>query len=276
MNQLNNFYSKDLILGFFDGLHLGHKMLFNKAHKNFNILTFINLPNKTKDFLYKFDDRLFQLSRLNPMQINIFDVKDYNLTANDFCINVLKPMNFSRLIVGSDYTFGSDQKSVIYLKKFFSNVIRIPRNNISTTGLKNMLLTNNLHNLNNLLIMPYYRSGIVIKGNGYGTQLGYKTANIGNDESLISMQSGSYVTQTEIDNQIFPSVTFIGKSLTLETQQSYIETHILNFNNNIYDKKIKIYFFHFIRPNQKFDSIIDLKKNINNDIEFTKSFFWRI
>ena len=272
INDPNN--SSDLILGFFDGLHIGHQLLFNQATKPFNILTFKNIPNKKNNFLYTEIERKKQLLKNNVNKIFTLDIAINNMTAEYFGLVWLPTLTkFKNLIVGSDYQFGSDRKDINFLQSLFKNVIVVDRSNVSTSNIKKFLLENDFLKANKFLLEPYYRCGKVVYGNKNGKKIGFPTANLLINPALISLSEGSYATKVLIDEKEYPSVSFVGKSKTISQKKSFIESHVIGFNNNLYDKDIKVSFYKFLRKNTKFESIELLKNAIKNDINTTINFF---
>ncbi|WP_036448906.1 riboflavin biosynthesis protein RibF [Mycoplasmoides pirum] len=267
--------AKDLILGFFDGLHHGHKLLFEKSKDFlFDVLTFKNIPSKKNNFLYSEQERFNQLKKMKTNKIYLLDLNFQNMSALEFCNNfLLKKFSEYRIIVGSDYLFGRDKQNVEFLQKNFKNVLIVNRSNISTTLIKKLIKNNNFFEANKLLLEPYYRVGKVIKGKQIATSLGFPTANIECDKNLIELNEGSYIVQCVVDNLTYQGVGFVGNSKSFKESKKYIEVNIFNFNKNIYDNEIKIIFYKFIRPNEFFSNIIDLKQAIELDINTAKNYF---
>lgn len=259
---------QNLILGFFDGLHQGHKLLFNGL-ENFGVLTFKNIPHKVNNFLYPLEERIKQIKKLSPQIIYIFDILKFNMEASKFLRQVIKPLNIKRLVVGSDYHFGNDNEGATKILEYFPDSIIVKRTNVSSSLLKKLIIDGDLESANNFLFEPYYRSGKVIDGIHKGKLLGYPTANIAIDHNLISLKPGSYVSVATFKNKNYLAVTFVGKSKTLDEQKNMIEAHILNFSENLYGENIKISFLKFIRPPSKFNNIESLKEAIKKDILFT-------
>lgn len=116
----------------------------------------------------------------------------------------------------------------------------------------------------------YTVSGIVKEGKKRGKALGFPTANLSAQSDI---NQGVYVSQTTVGNQVLPSVTFVGKAETFNEDEVLIETHILNFDQNIYNKEIKVELLEFIRGSKKFEVVKDLIVAIKSDINKTKEYF---
>lgn len=112
--------------------------------------------------------------------------------------------------------------------------------------------------------------GKVIKGRNAGKGLGFPTANIRLHRKI---PHGIYVSETKIKGKKFPSVTFVGNAATFDTEKVYVETYILNFNQNIYNKWISISLIKKLRDNKKFNDIPSLIVQIEKDVQEAKEYF---
>ncbi|MDC4183898.1 tRNA 2-thiouridine(34) synthase MnmA [Mycoplasma bradburyae] len=262
LNQINK--NVDLVIGYFDGIHKGHLKLFNSSD-NFNVLTFDNVPKKQK-LLYCRKDSIEQIANLtNVKQLLVYDVLKNNLTAQEFIDTYLKIINPKRIIVGSDFKLGSDQADYNLLIKNGFELVVIPKNDCSTTKIKQLILNQEIQNANQLLVLPFYLKGEVIQNNKRGRTIGFRTANIKIDEHLIDLIEGSYICNIILDEQKYQGVAFIGKPKTFNEESRQCEAHIFDFNQDIYGKNIKVEILKFIRPTTKFNSIDELKQAIEQD-----------
>ncbi len=112
--------------------------------------------------------------------------------------------------------------------------------------------------------------GIVRKGKQRGKKLGFPTANV---KLTTVLPEGVYASSTTINNQIYPSATFIGSAVTFGEDDYKSETYIINYNHNLYGETIKIQLHHKIRENKKFSSHEDLIKQMKKDIKEITHFF---
>jgi len=141
---------------------------------------------------------------------------------------------------------------------------------ISSSIIRKYLQDGKIEKANEMLGMEYSISGKVVKGNELGRTIGFPTANVKYPENLIKMPYGCYKTTLKIKDNIYKSITNVGVKPTVEKKAApLLETHILNFDKNIYGQEIEIYFERFIRPEKKFNSIDELKSQIINDINIT-------
>ncbi|WP_027119599.1 riboflavin biosynthesis protein RibF [[Mycoplasma] testudinis] len=268
--MLNNNF---LVIGFFDGIHQGHLQLFKTAVNDFSILTLKNLPNKNHDFLYPFNERVKQLQNTNAHKIYWLDIQKHNMSGEEFVFNVLDKLAIKGVIVGEDFKFGNDHCGIDLLKKHYPSSIFLKRTLDASRTIRENIRLGNLKKANQELVYPYYRTGMVIKGQQQGHWLGFPTANLTVDKTLVPMALGSYSTTISFDNQMYHSVSFVGKSKTMDQKNYSIETHAINFTGSLYGKTIKVVFHQYLRTPSKFESVLELKNAIKKDIEKTKEWF---
>ncbi|MDR2823146.1 MAG: hypothetical protein LBV37_01275 [Mycoplasmataceae bacterium] len=256
-----------LVIGFFDGLHRGHSALFKQVNKNkFNILTFINVPSKNKDFIYSADTRLEDLKTMSPQHIFVLDLKNNNMPMSQFIVFLRKVVNPSCIYVGSNFRFGKNRLGNINeLKQDLKTIIINVINKYSTSDIKTLLSKGDLLNANKMLLQPYHLTGKVIKGNQYGRVLGFKTANVYNDEHTLNIKAGIYAGYVFIKNHKYPAAIFVHAN---NPKGQLFEAHLLNgFNTNIYNKTITIEPTKFIKVQQKTNSFKELQTVICKSVK---------
>lgn len=264
--------NKSLIIGNFEVIHKGHLKLFNSS-KNFSIYTFKNLPNKTQKPLYSFEEKINNLKLLNPQDIYVLDLKKDNQASLKFVNKLLKEVKPKEIIVGSDFKFGSDNKTINYLKKFFKVIVINRNKKYSTTKIRQLISLGDLTSANKMLFKPFYVSGIVIKGKQLGRKLGYKTANIIRTSDLQQLKTGVYAGTTIIGNSKKEHLSAISVRMLDNTKQ-IIESHIINKNlKEFYGKKIKINLFKHIQETKKPKTIEDLKLIVKQNVKKASRYF---
>ncbi len=277
--------SYSLAIGFFDGLHKGHQKLIEEVKKKepFALLSFTPtlLDLKGQPLLLKDEDKNYLLEKMcvSSQFLLPFDSTLKNTSKTAF-LNFLLKLNPSKQIIGEDFTFGKDREgNVEDLKSFaFSNNIEIKvipslltetGEKISSTLIRKKLEEGNIKEANSLLGYEYFRTGEVVHGLKNGSKIGFPTANLSLEPGLVKLKSGVYKTRTLIDDKEYDSMTNIGTHPTIDKlEEDIIETHIFNFNGDLYSKKIKVFFNDKIRDQQKFDSIEELKSQLQKDRDF--------
>lgn len=286
MNKFDaNFIFKNpssIAIGNFDGMHLGHQTLLKNYSQNLKkyVLTF-NLLFKEKHsdqtFLTSLEDReyLAKLYGADELLYLDFDENLKNTTADDFIKEYLDKPNIKEIIVGKDFRFGKfGQKDAQYLKeKLKDKNIKIidllddkDGHKISTTEIISLLKENKVEQVSFLLGRNYIIKGYIEQGLRNGHKIGFPTANIKTIYNYTLPGNGVYATNMVIGGHKYLSMTNIGTHPTIaELKKPLVETHIFNFNEEIYNKNIELEFLSFIRPEKKFDSIDDLKKELQNN-----------
>ena len=244
-------------IGGFDGVHLAHQELIKRA----DLVIIIEKDSSLTpglDRIYYFD-KAFEYLELEKIK---------QKSADEF-MEYLKSLNIKKIIVGEDFRFGKKREGDLTLlqKRFKVEVIKeIKKDNIPIHSkvIRELIKKNKIKKANSLLGRNYKIKGTKIKGQGLGSRELLPTINI----ELIkpyTLPKGVFITKTNSS----PSLTFIGKRST--DNNFSIETHILT---SFKEKKlIEIEFIEFLRENQKFDNILDLKEQILNDIKRAKEFY---
>lgn len=270
-----------LAIGFFDGLHLGHKVLIDEL-KNYNskkaIITFKSdfkstLKKEELNLLLLDEEKDRMLTTLGIDYEYIFESNEEILkTSKEDFLKYLDNQNIKNIVVGEDFTFGKFALGKAGdLLSLNSNIIikpllEINKTKISTTYIKSLLLNNKIDKVNQLLGYDFSISGVVIHGLKNGRKINYPTANINYPLNKFKLNSGVYKTITIVNNREYQSMTNIGTHPTIASlNEDIIESHIFDFNEDIYGKEITIIFKQFIREQKKFNSLDELKNQLNID-----------
>ncbi len=288
-----------ITLGTFDGLHIGHvkiiKQLVEDAKKrNLKsvVYTFANNPStitKNNDkpstiLEMKCKKRIIEELGVDILMFLNFDEEQKNISPDSFIKNILiENLKMKHLVVGYDFQFGKKAQGNTELliqesKKYnytYDIVEPIKKDfvRVSSTLIRNLLKNGNIEDANYYLGRNYSLEGIVIDGEKIGRRIGFPTANLELDNNFAILKSGVYITRTIIDDKIYYSLTNVGFNPTLKQSDFTVETHILDFNESIYGKIIRVDFYKRIRNEMKFNSIKDLKESIGWDIYTTRKYF---
>lgn len=270
-----------LTIGNFDGVHLGHQELINttKSYKDTKtaLMTFNPHPRRVlRDVkftrLMSLDQKIKTIESFNLdyMIITKFDRDFANITPLEF-INYLKSLNVKRIVIGNDFRFGAYAKGkvkdleehfeVIIVEDIVENQMRV-----STSYIKDLIATNNLDLASQMLGRNYEIEGIVIHGDKVGRTLGMPTANLDVNDYILPL-NGVYYVHVNINGKLYAGALNIGYNPTVNySVNRRTEVHILDFDEEIYDKKITLTFYEYLRPELKFNSKDELIKTMNNDI----------
>jgi riboflavin kinase/FMN adenylyltransferase len=288
-------------LGNFDGLHIGHMTLINTLISESKFIgldsvvyTFSKHP---ENMLRKelFTPLLTTVSKkiqllgetsLSYMYFDEFNETFSRMKPESFVKNVLvDKLNIRLAVAGFDYRFGYKGQGDVKLleklgKKYNYTVIVIPpvkidNEVVSSTLIRSNVAKGNMDRVFKLLGRHYSITGKVQNGRRIGSTLGFPTANIHPERYLTLPQKGVYITKTLIDGELYEGVTNVGSNPTVSEQNFVsIETHIFDFDKDIYGEDIEVFFISKVRSEKKFKSKDELVKQVNKDIQAAKDFFY--
>lgn len=300
--RLGGGYASSVVtIGNFDGVHLGHQRLVQALVMESRIM---NVPSVVYTFyphpvrvLYPeiqtfrlFDlrdqEEQFEKAGIDAMVIENFTADFAKVTAlkflEDYIQRFLKPKT---LVVGHDFSFGANRHGDLhFLENFCSShnikLVIIPpfqldSKVVSSSKIREELKNGEVANVAKLLGRPFYLRGHVEKGYQRGRTIGVPTANIHPDVEFIPRQ-GVYVTQTKVAGIMHPSITNIGINPTFAESKKNsikIESHLFNFDAQIYGEEVEVYLLKFLRDEQKFSGIDQLKIQIQKDLLSAKDYF---
>tara|TARA_X000000950_G_scaffold203925_1_gene245465 strand:- start:65 stop:1000 length:936 start_codon:yes stop_codon:yes gene_type:complete len=297
-NISKNHENSIMLVGNFDGLHLGHQKLFKmaklfkKKYKlKIGVLTFEPMP---KMFFkkQKNDFRIASLKQKNSLLskqgvdfiINKkFDLKFSKTNAHNFIRNVLsKKLKISFLFVSNNFRFGNKRKGNVKLlknnqKNFNYKVIepkplKIKKRIISSSLIRNLLRQGKITLANKYLSREWQIVSVVKKGRQIGKKMGFPTCNM-NIEPYVIAKPGVYAVKIKRlnSNKTLRGIANLGIRPTFNQKKILLEVHIFNFSGNLYNKELIIDFVYFIRKEKKFKSINQLKKQISSDLKTAKN-----
>ena len=295
MNEkLNRFLEEGtysyVALGSFDGLHSGHLSLVNK------IIELAN-ENKGKSIVYTFKNHPRTLIKgatppkllmdneskeeiLEALGVDLIYFEEFNeeymkLTPEGFIKYLCEKFKVKGIVVGFNYRFGYKNVGNIEMLKELSTkygyelYVMEPCNYedevISSTRIRNELLSGNVDKAMKMLNRPYCIKGKVVHGKKLGRAIGFPTANLDYSKEALIPKKGVYYTNVQWQGKIYKGITSVGNNPTVNGDKLTIETYILDFNNDLYGHNIKVYFIKKIRDEKKFNSIDDLVMQLKKD-----------
>lgn len=291
-----------LTMGFFDGVHRGHKALTNlvlqrskELNLNSAVLTFWPHPRLV---LNKDPHKLRFLTTLNEkskifskLGFDFFIIQEFtqliaSMSADDFIKFLIKSYNVKHIIIGKDHRFGKKAEGNIATIEHFSTklnytfekveIIEEYDTNISSTKIREALRNGDLKKANEMLGYPYLLTGTIETGQQIGRKIGFPTANIRPIDPLkLIPAEGVYAVLLNLNGRLEKGMMNIGTRPTIDNNQNItIEVHILNFNEDIYNQKIDVAIIERIRNEKKFSNIEQLKiqleidrKNVSNILD---------
>lgn len=298
-NEFNKNPNLSLCMGFFDGVHEGHKVVIknavNLARQNglkSAVITFKDHPlcylqGRTPQYITSLEDRLALIEQqgVDFAYVLEFDESIADYLAADYLREVLVA-NFEPKFIttGFNHSFGvNKQGNAEFLrsrqKEFGYKFFEIPpitfnSTLISSTKIRQLISAGELENMKNLLGTPFFLRGEVREGSRIGRSISFPTANIRYPKDILRLPKGVYFATVEVNGKTHNSVVNIGVKPTVsDAKKLLVEAHILDFNENIYTKPVKINFLKKVRNEQCFESINALKNRIAKDTEAAMAFF---
>lgn len=276
-------------IGNFDGIHIAHRKILEKtvaiAKKNNCASVAITFnPHPLKFFLHDIkllltEHKKYELIKetgIENLIVITFNENIAKMPPEIFIEEILvKKLNTKYLCVGYNFRFGNRNKGDIDLLQLLSkkyhyelyvlDKIVIDGILVSSTNIRKLLLDGNIELANKLLGYFYCLEGIVTKGQSLGKLLGFPTANLAIQNELVP-KFGVYATIVKYNGTYYPSVTNIGTKPTIQKNDNvYVETHIIDFDQNIYDSFIELALVSYIREEKKFESLKALVEQMKID-----------
>ena len=286
-----------ILIGNFDGVHVGHQKLFKLANNykkkfklNIGVLTFEPMP---KMFFNK-SIKNFRISNINQKNIILkslgvdfvitkkFDKKFSKIKSDFFIKEILsKKLKAKYIFVSNNFKFGNKREGNVNQltknEKIYDYKIIKPqplilgRKIISSTYIRSLLEKGDLKKTNKLLKRNWSIEGVVQKGRQQGKKIGFPTCNIDIKNYVIAMPGVYAVTvKQKNSNKSLKAIANLGYRPTFYQKKILLEVHIFNFSGNLYNKYLSIEFTKFIRKEKKFKNVNQLRKQIQGDLKVAK------
>jgi len=280
-----------LTIGVFDGVHKGHKFLISelraRAKASDNLSGIITLsrppeelfnPESKVPYLTTLEDRLNLLKETGADLVIplIFSPDIATLSAREFVLLLRRFLKMRGLVIGEDFALGKMRRGNPALlarlgKELGFSVTVVPPiilngEIISSTAVRRALAGGDMDKVSDLLGRPFSLAGKVIAGTGRGKTLGFPTANLDVPPEQAVPDDGVYATITEINGKKYTSVTNIGANPTFDNGQRTVETFIIDYDENLYSRTVRLYFIERIRGEKKFATPEALGAQIKIDI----------
>ncbi len=287
-NELQKEEPTVLVLGYFDGIHLGHKALFERARKvaderglTVTVFTFPESPRLafsrfTPELLLHLTSQeqrylLLEKNGVDQLVMTPFTSEFASNTPEEFIERYVKGLNAQALVAGFDYHFGNCRADVQDLMELFDGQVEIVSEvslsgeKVSSTRIRQAIQSGDVSLANQLLGYPFMTEGIVVHGDARGRTIGYPTANLAPLDRVYLPSEGVYVAEVEVDGKRYRAMTSVGKNVTFDGTELRIEAHIFGFDRFIYGEKMTIFWLEKIRDMVKFDGIEDLMEQMKSD-----------
>ncbi|WP_042272868.1 bifunctional riboflavin kinase/FAD synthetase [[Clostridium] dakarense] len=293
IKEIVNIKKSVVTIGNFDGLHKGHQVLIKKAVKSAKkrniesvVFTFENHPANyfAKTPIKNVITNEEKIKRLKDFGVDYvisipFDEYMTKISALEFVKGILlDKLGAKKIIVGHDFTFAKNKEGDTKVLKELSDKygfevevimpIKVNDIRVSSTYIRNLVAQGSVCSVKEYLGYNCEIKGNVIKCKQLGRTIGFPTANIEVDKNTLIPKNGIYATKVHIGEKVYYGATNIGYNPTVNGEKLSIETNILDFNDDIYGKDIKVEFLERIRDEKKFSSLDELKKQLKKDTDY--------
>ncbi|MBR6643741.1 MAG: bifunctional riboflavin kinase/FAD synthetase [Lachnospiraceae bacterium] len=285
-------------LGKFDGVHLGHRMLIENvvaAKKNGctpTVFTFDKFPSQflrketvTSIFVEEEKEQLLEELGIERYVLFPFHEQTASMEPEEFVEEILvKTMKVQELYVGADFRFGKGRKGNATLlealaqkhgftfravdKRMYKGA------EVSSSRIRDCIVNGEMEDAAAMLGMPYQILGEIIHGRSLGHKIGVPTINQTVPEGKILPRLGVYCARVTVAGNIYYGIANVGSKPTVQEECIYgVETHLFSCSEDLYGKQAKTELLHFVRPEQKFASIEELRLKLEQDKEIGRGFF---
>ena len=277
-------------IGNFDGIHLGHKKIIDAAkrysEKNSTrscVITFSPHPQKVlgrKEVSLIFPlERRFKMLESTGIDAVIcldFTRELSKVSAENFVKDILLDrLKIKDIVVGPGFSFGHKRKGNVDLLRSmgethgFNTVVaeaaRVGDRVVSSSAIRDLVREGEIYESNRFFGYDYYIEGVVVEGEKRGRKLGFPTVNLDTEWEILP-KPGVYATYVRLSDGFHGSITNIGVRPTFEESKLTVETHIFDFNDNLYGEEVRVNFVERLRDEKRFESVDKLVEQINHDI----------
>jgi riboflavin kinase/FMN adenylyltransferase len=303
LEEIKDIPATSLALGNFDGVHLGHQAIIKEAVATARKKTSQGIPEKSAVFTFSTHPKNLIPGAKHVENIIYSDEKrdlieslgvdyyfDIEFTED---IMTMEPEEYVRELLcekfrakdvfcGFNYRFGHKAAgNTVLLRELGTKYgftlhemppVMVDGEVVSSTLIRELIRSGDIDECDRFLGRNYTIGGDVVVGNRLGKSIGFPTSNIMIDETMVTPPNGVYITYLVYNGVRYPSVTNVGVKPTVGVFRKNIETHVFNFDKELYGKSIKIEFVRMTRPEAKFASIEDLKAQIAKDCRDARAF----
>ncbi len=301
LDTKSHFEEKDLCLaiGNFDGFHKGHIAILNSLKKiafhNKQISAIMSFSPHPREFFenqkenFNIYSRSDKINFLKKFDIDIyiefnFDKNLSDLSATQFVESILiNKLNIKNVVVGKDFKFGKDRSGNFKILQNHSKddnfnvhlvesiMVSDGSDKYSSSIIRKNIKNGEMEKANFALGRAWHITGKIIEGDKRARKINFPTANIIPGKH-INPRKGVYCVEVNYNNEKYFGISNFGERPTVDGSKLLLETHIFNFNQEIYGKDLTVQFLTFIRPEQKFANFDKLAKQIKKDIEIAKKY----
>ena len=278
-----------MAIGFFDTLHLGHKAVIDRAislaRDNNTISSVFLFKNNIYELIgvdkvpvFTFDQRIRQIEMLGVDKVFALNANKelLSLSPDEFTTFLRSKLHIKGIVCGADFSYGRNGEGSAsdILHDFPAGEVVdlcfLSGEKVSTTLLKNKLMTGDLRSVNEMLGRPFSIVEKIVSGREDGKRIGFPTINMSFSRDIL--KQGVYISETIIDGEAYRSLTNIGTHPTFHDAHKNAETFILDFNGTLYGETVEVKLLDYLRDIREFENVEALKDQIKKDVEIRRKY----
>jgi len=263
-----------MLLGGFDGLHAGHRLLLSCAKKSGFPVGIMTIVGSKEEGIFTFLEReeIFRSAGVDfVFELPFEEIKDMSPEA--FLRKLTEEFSPKLFVCGEDFRFGlyatgtpETIKQATHVRVEILPLLKINDEKVSSRQIKTFLSQGEVEKANEMLSHRFFLSGEVVKDRQIGRTMNFPTANIEYPKGKYPLKNGVYETRVTIAGKEYKGITNYGARPTFENEKIVTETHLDGFNGDLYGKQLKVEFVRYLRDIQKFESVEKLKNQLTMDI----------
>lgn len=285
-------------VGKFDGVHRGHRSLVEQLRARAAAERLVSVvitlhpspitvlrPGTLVTYLCSLEERVALLQELGVDRVGVlsFTSELAQLSYRDFAGLLAECLDMRILLVGPDFALGRDREGTVERLRDFGDehgfavetveLLSEDDSKVGSGAVRQALARGDMATVNQLLGRSFDLRGPVVRGEERGNKIGFPTANIAVAPDLALPKFGVYVTRAHLGSATYASVTNIGERPTFGASRPTIETHLLDFEGDCYERELCIELLHRVRDEQRFSGVDELVAQIRRDVDATRAYF---
>ena len=275
LSKLQNSEGCVVLLGGFDGLHIGHRRLLARAKTlNLSIGIMTIGGGKLSQSLFTFSERERMFSNLGIdfcLELPFQEIKD--LSPESFISLLEENCNVKAFVCGEDFRFGAGAlgdvnrlKEISSVPVYVEKLLYDGKEKVGSSLVKEYLRLGDVENGNRLLGERFFLTGKVVEDRKIGRTIGFPTANVLYPKEKFPLKLGVYETRVTVDGTTYKGITNYGARPTFSNDTILTETHLISYTGSLYGREITIEFVSWLREIQKFESVEGLKIQLEKDV----------
>ena len=263
-----------MLLGGFDGLHAGHRLLLSRAKESgfpVGVMTIIGCKEESV-FTFREREEIFKNAGVDfVFELPFEEIKD--MSPETFLQKLTDEFNPKLFVCGEDFRFGAKAKGTPEMIKQGTHVrvevlplLEMDGEKVSSRQIKSLLSQGEIEKANQMLSSPFFLMGEVVKDRQIGRTMDFPTANIAYPIGKFPLKKGVYETRVSWNGKTYKGITNYGSRPTFENEKITTETYLDGFDGDLYGKILTVQFIKYLRDVKKFNSVEDLKEQLQKDI----------